>query len=273
MAHPPRLSSPPQHTRNSRFQLPKITFTPQARGHNETLLWVNTGTSESIGALLMARDRAVKELRRGLRTKGTKEIQKILSEPSLESVEQLHDVQIRNQVALRYGTPGVVAYNFSRSLGWNRASASQPSPPQLIDIGTRPPKVGDTPKDTQIAPSFPIDWIVLPDSTATQQTTPQRQPQPHYCPNDKLEEDAGRSLSVVSEPGGWRDIEQMDVADFRLDFTRDMELELAGEQFCQSGDDEYDPYDVNTTTGTPFEGQATLVTLTQTSGMIRQIRI
>ncbi|KAI0456682.1 hypothetical protein F5B21DRAFT_467519 [Xylaria acuta] len=91
-------------------------------------------------------------------------------------------------MAVRYGAPGVVIYNFSKSRGWNRAS-------RIPSLQLRDPDVS-----VPAVPLSPINWLVLPNL---------KPPQTSGCGyKDESREQWARS-SPVSEPGGWRDTEQM----------------------------------------------------------------
>ncbi|KAI0856164.1 hypothetical protein F4860DRAFT_422965 [Xylaria cubensis] len=210
-----------------------LSFVPQDRGRDETIAWLNAGTSESLAALLTARDQAAEQVRRGPRTKGTKEVHLILTKPSRKSVEKLHCVRKRAEIAVHYGAPGVVVHNFSKSWGWNRASTSRVPSLQLRDLRISVPA---------IPPFSPINWPVLPSLKSPQMTD--------YGYGD------GHS-SPVSEPGGWRDISVVTKPDLT-----EVTLSGGGERDSARGDEherEYDPYNSNDVPSTPSERYATAV--------------
>ncbi|KAI1151880.1 hypothetical protein F4825DRAFT_451068 [Nemania diffusa] len=238
-------------------------FIPHDRGRQQTLAWLDTGTSESIVSLLKERDRAARQVQSS-RTKGTKETQMILNEPSCKTVEMLHNVQRRAEMTIRYGGPGAAAYNFSRSLGWNRASTYRLPSLQLRDFGDimrecEATSAGNTPA----TPFSPINWIVLQDPT--------KSPRPRWNfsfweHEDELDEQPDCILSPISEPGGWRDSEQVDITDSRPRFTQEIS------QGDAIGD--YDPYSMEVEPMTPAESEATAIKLTPVfNGQIRQVRI
>ncbi|KAI0113913.1 hypothetical protein GGR51DRAFT_556411 [Nemania sp. FL0031] len=205
-----------------------MNFTPQDRARQETLDWLNSGTSDSLAALLKERDRAAKEVRHGPRTKGTEEVQMILKEPSYRSVEKLHSAQRRTGMTIRYGAPGAVAYNFSKSLGWNRALPSQLPSLQLRDFQARIKETQTAPATIPVVPFSPIDWLVLSDPTASQQLSLQRRLSDFALDGD-VDEEEDYVSSPISEPGGWRDCEQMDITDSRPRLTLEIPVvETAG---------------------------------------------
>ncbi|RYC54140.1 hypothetical protein CHU98_g12069, partial [Xylaria longipes] len=229
-----------------------IAFVPQDRGREETIAWLDAGTSESLVALLTERDQAARQVRRGPKTKGTREVQLILNKPSRKTVEKLHRVRRQAEMALRYGTPGVVMYKFSKSLGWNRASGSRVPSLQLSVSLLRGPRVR-----VPAVPPSPINWLVLPTL---------KTPQISECGyKDEAREQWARSSSPVSEPGGWRDTEQMDTPNPRPDLThvppsgggeRDF---VPGEEEHEEDEGAYDPYNTNDVPSTPSESCATAI--------------
>ncbi|KAI0553606.1 hypothetical protein F4679DRAFT_427678 [Xylaria curta] len=234
-AYSPRAFS--RHQCNSHFGHATIPFVPQDRGREETIAWLNTGTSESLAALLTVRDQAATQVRRGPRTKGTREVQVILKEPSRKAVENLYHVQERAEVAIYYGVPGIVVHNLSKSCGRNRASTSRIPSLQLRDLEI----------SVLAVPSFlPINWPVLPNLTPPQMAG--------YGDGD------GRS-SPISEPGGWRDIEQMDISVIKPNLTQ-VTWSGGGERNSAHGNEherEYDPYNSNDVPSTPSERCATAI--------------
>ncbi|RYP54965.1 hypothetical protein DL768_000281 [Monosporascus sp. mg162] len=93
-------------------------FVPQARGTEATLAWLERRTPDALSRLLIERDRAERQNRRGPKTRGTKEVKGILLRPCRTTVEQLHHVRDQAEAAVRYGgtVPGAVAYSLARSL-------------------------------------------------------------------------------------------------------------------------------------------------------------
>ncbi|KAI2640552.1 hypothetical protein GGS26DRAFT_599629 [Hypomontagnella submonticulosa] len=109
-------------------------FTPQSQGSAATLAWLESGTLEDLTQLLGERDHAAKQLRCGPKTMGTAEVQLILREPSIRSMEHLHRVRDDAELTLKYGAPGRVAYNFSKSFTWNKNNAQKVPSLQLMDF-------------------------------------------------------------------------------------------------------------------------------------------
>ncbi|RYP34950.1 hypothetical protein DL767_004027 [Monosporascus sp. MG133] len=99
-------------------------FVPQARGTEATLAWLERRTPDALSRLLIERDRAERQNRRGPKTRGTREVKEILLRPCRTTVEQLHNVRDQAEAAVRYGgaVAGAVAYSLARSLQ-NRAAA------------------------------------------------------------------------------------------------------------------------------------------------------
>ncbi|KAI1260994.1 hypothetical protein F5Y18DRAFT_440790 [Xylariaceae sp. FL1019] len=183
-------------------------FTPTERGRNATIEFLNSGTLDSLKALLSERDTAAKQVRRGPKTKGTKEVQLILRQPSRKTVAQLHRACHQAGIAIKYGATGVVAYNFSKSFGWNQSAAFTP-PLQLKQFGEIMQDV--RPTTGRISSVFtPIDWLVLPSRSQEQ-----AQESPREALGDKPEDSCEgqdveqRCWTPFSEPGGWRDCEEM----------------------------------------------------------------
>ncbi|KAI0383795.1 hypothetical protein F5Y04DRAFT_287087 [Hypomontagnella monticulosa] len=111
-----------------------MDFTPRSQGERATLAWLGSGSLDSLNLLRGEQYRAIRRLRRGPKTLGTAEVQRILREPSARSVMQLHRVREDAEVTLKYGSPGRVAYNFSRSLTWNQNNAQRLPSLQLSDF-------------------------------------------------------------------------------------------------------------------------------------------
>ncbi|KAH8164093.1 hypothetical protein CIB48_g4140 [Xylaria polymorpha] len=240
-AYHPRASSNYQYSNDSHLEYATTAFIPQDRGREETIEWLNSGTSESLVALLTAQERAAKQVQRGPRTKGTREVQLILNKPSRKTVERLHHVRERAEMAVRYSTPVVVIYNFSKSCGWNRAPASRIPSLQLRDH-----KVGVPAASLSTIKSLvPLNLKSLVTQCLQQQVSD--------CG------DQYRSWSPVSEPGGWRDTEEMNTPSMRLDITHATPLEgrerdvILGEEEHEGDEGEYDPYSSNDVPATPSE--------------------
>ncbi|RYO79949.1 hypothetical protein DL766_009080 [Monosporascus sp. MC13-8B] len=114
-------------------------FVPQARGTEATLAWLKRRTPDALSRLLIERDQAERQNRRGPKTRGTRQVKQILLRPCRTTVEQLHQVRDQAEAAVRYGgdVPGAVAYSLGRSFQ-NRAVRGSPRLPslQLHDFGT-----------------------------------------------------------------------------------------------------------------------------------------
>ncbi|KAI1428371.1 hypothetical protein F5Y12DRAFT_57472 [Xylaria sp. FL1777] len=274
--YPPRLSSCHRYRGQSHISSATTSFIPRDRAREETITWLNSGTYESLAPLLTERDKAAKQIRRGPRTKGTKEVQLILKNPSRNAVEQLHRLQQQTEMAIRYGAPGVVVYNFSKSLGWNQASTFRLSSLQSKDFETIMKEMSIASAAMPPIPFSPMNWLVLPEPTIAHQSGPRRplQPLSNYEHADELQQ--ARSSSPISEPGGWRDSEQVDIADLGPELLRDSETEVIrviGEREGEDHKGEYDPYDNNVVSG-PFESQAIAMTVTPVySQQIRQVSV
>ncbi|GAW21665.1 hypothetical protein ANO14919_111880 [Xylariales sp. No.14919] len=179
-----------------------IDFIPQARGREETIAWLNT-------------DQAAKQIRRGPRTEATKEVQLILESPSCKTVEEFHHIRQQSEIAVRYGAPGVFVYNFSKSLGWNQASGSRLPSLQLRGFETRMKEIRNAYSSIPAVPFSPINWLALPKSTGAQQSEARRQLS-NYGHEYELQEQEVWASSPISEPGGWRDSEQIDITNSTL---------------------------------------------------------
>ncbi|KAF2968126.1 hypothetical protein GQX73_g5444 [Xylaria multiplex] len=173
------------------------------------MTWLNTGTYDSITTLITEQAQAAREIKRGPRTKGTEEVQRILESPSCRTVEELHHVRQKNEIAVRWGAPGVVAYNFSKSLGWNRAAASRLPSLQLRGFNEssiqskKTTPIGTV--STPVVPFMPIDWVALPDHVGAHQSEGKWK-FPNFGHEDGLDDRQYRPWSPISEPGGWRDL-------------------------------------------------------------------
>ncbi|KAJ2994673.1 hypothetical protein NUW58_g1499 [Xylaria curta] len=198
--YPPHISSQSQWDSDACAGRETTTFVPQDRGREETIAYLNAGTSESLHALLTERDQAAKQVQNGPKTRGTQEIQEILDQPSCKTVAQFHEVRQRSEMTVRYGTAGVVMYNFSKSWGWNRRNSTSRLPSlQLKSSGTM--MRGVAPVSIPAVPFSPIDWFILPEPTTTQQPRSRQE----FSESEHEGEMPG-CLSPISEPGGWRDL-------------------------------------------------------------------
>ncbi|CAJ2505411.1 Uu.00g128050.m01.CDS01 [Anthostomella pinea] len=136
-------------------------FAPRVRGRDETLAWLAGDSPDALADLLTVRGRAARQVRRGPSTKGTREIKHMLREPSRKAVEQFHIVRSQAEMAVRYGVPGTVAYNFSKSVRWNTTAAPRLPLLRLENFGSMVREaIG-----TSCTPSPPIDWLVLRSPT------------------------------------------------------------------------------------------------------------
>ncbi|KAI0486546.1 hypothetical protein F4859DRAFT_511537 [Xylaria cf. heliscus] len=270
-AYPLRPSSHRQHSNDSNVDHATIAFVPRDRGREATIEWLHAGTSESLVALLTEKDHAAHEIRRGPKTKGTREVQRILSKPSRKTVEKLHRVREQAEMAVRYGAPGVVVYNFSRSWGWNLSSGARMPSLQL----RRDPRAN---RVVPAVPFSPINWLVLPNlGTIVTQRPQDRVSDCGY--DERVMGEWARSSSPISEPGGWRDTEQMDDSNSRLDLARATPLRgeerdsVSGEEHGED-EGEYDPYNTIDVPVTPPECQATAITMIPACGQdIREVKL
>ncbi|KAI1356941.1 hypothetical protein F5Y01DRAFT_321248 [Xylaria sp. FL0043] len=198
-----------------------ISFMPQDHGREQTIAWLNTGAYESLASLLTERDQAASQIRRGPRAKGTNEVQQILKNPSCKTVEELHCLKKQTEMATRYGKPGVVVYNFRRLFGWNKTTSSKLPSLQLKDFETRMKEVESATASMRPILFSPINWLKLPKPTAAYQSMPGGG-LADYEDEDTVQQ--ARSLSPISEAGGWRDGNQVDIADSRLDPLYEMPM-------------------------------------------------
>lgn len=256
----------------------KLPFVPQERGKEAIMEWLNGGAcaSSSLELILTERDRAAKQVQRGPKTHGTRETQRMLNRPSPEAVERLRAVQEKSRIALRYGAPGVAAYNFSKSLGWNQSTllnTRPPSPDSMVDFETRMAEIraaSAAATSMPDAPFSPIDWVVLPSSNTKEMKQAEQQGRPsEYAPGAVEEDGAAGSWSPISEPGGWRDTEtdQADIGEWRLDDICEAPLETG-----RTGGGSLIPGDRERGGDGPYVGKATAVEVTPVRpGQIRQI--
>ncbi|KAI1345179.1 hypothetical protein F5Y15DRAFT_422222 [Xylariaceae sp. FL0016] len=157
-------------------------FVPKEKGREQTLEFLNRGTSRALHHLIKERDIAAKQARRAPKTKGTREVQWILRRPSAKTVEQLHRVKNQAEFTIKYGVPAVAVYNFSKSLSWNRNAPQKLPPLQLRDTRTITRDVCQP--SVPPVPFTPINWLVLPVNETRQ--------------------NASATLFPISEAGGWR---------------------------------------------------------------------
>ncbi|KAI0017250.1 hypothetical protein F4780DRAFT_614157 [Xylariomycetidae sp. FL0641] len=139
-------------------------FIPRDRGRQETLAWMNSGTFDNLNPILKVRDRAARQVRRGPKTKGTSQVQRILRRPTRETVEQLHRVCRQAEMTVRYGRPAAAAYNFSFPLSWNQATGPRLPPLRLRNFGDSMGRGNQRASQTPAVPFKPIDWLILPGS-------------------------------------------------------------------------------------------------------------
>ncbi|OTA96938.1 hypothetical protein M434DRAFT_27281 [Hypoxylon sp. CO27-5] len=173
----------------------KMSFTPQAQGEQATLAYTEYGRLDDLNRLVGDRDRAEKQLYRGPKTQGNKEVQLILQEPSIKSMEQFYSACKQAEISVRYGIPGEFVYNFSKTFAWNKTHAMKVSSLQLTDVDTGKRKHKGLLSNTPHTPPIsypPIDWF---DMGASKTSTNSN----------------SRRLSTITEPGGWRDLSHTDV--------------------------------------------------------------
>ncbi|KAI1416059.1 hypothetical protein F5Y13DRAFT_206991 [Hypoxylon sp. FL1857] len=155
----------------------RVDFAPRTQGKRATLAFANSGRPNDLAKLLDEQNRAERHVSQGPKTIGNKEVHLILREPSIRSVERFYHVRKQAELSMKYGIPGEVAYNFSRSVTWNQTNA-----PSLQLAGFEHRGVfSNTPGPMPIS---------SPLSTCSTMV---------YTSNS-------RQLSPISEPGGWRDL-------------------------------------------------------------------
>ncbi|KAI1828068.1 hypothetical protein F4861DRAFT_535496 [Xylaria intraflava] len=245
-------------------------FIPKDRGREETMALLRTGTSESLSMLLKERDQASKQVKKGPQTKGTEAVQRILQQPSRKSVEHLHQAKQQAEAENRYGASGVVAYNFSKTLGWNQAWEAR-LPGLQLRSETRMGEIRNMSTSIPAIPLTPIDWIMLPETVVVQGPTVQQVSS--FGSGYEQQEQPDRPWSPVSEPGGWRDGEGIDIADLRQDpMTPEIVLRDTEEGRVFEEDEQYqdhfDPFDICDVPDTPFWGKATAIRITTCSTQI-----
>ncbi|KAI1208782.1 uncharacterized protein F4807DRAFT_133980 [Annulohypoxylon truncatum] len=199
------LSSTQEQTRGSSGRrnaicVSKTNFIPRTQGHEATVAYLESGSASDLSQLLSERDRAERLVYQGPKTKATQEVQDILREPSITTVGRFHRVYKQAEILIKYGIAGEIVYNFSRSPSWNKANISRLPSLQLKNFSDIMKRHIGLPSNTSSiprSPSTPIDWIVLGASGST-------------APHDV------RRPSIVSEPGGWRDLPPLDTNDERM---------------------------------------------------------
>ncbi|KAI0164942.1 hypothetical protein GGR57DRAFT_514799 [Xylariaceae sp. FL1272] len=224
------------------------TFTPTERGRDATIEWLNSGTLDSLKTLLAERDRAEKQVRRGPKTMGTSQVQLILRQPSRKTVAQLHQVCHQAGIAIKYGATGVVAYNFSKSFGWNQSAGLTP-PLQLKEFGEIMQDVRSKTGRVSSVPFVPIDWLVLPPSQESHPEALEDKPEDN-CEGRDVEQ---RCWTPFSEPGGWRDCEDSQAV------------------FCIGEDEDEDEFDEDCNT---VQSEAMAVSVTSIAGQqVRTVQV
>ncbi|KAI0189242.1 hypothetical protein F4808DRAFT_465990 [Astrocystis sublimbata] len=183
-AFPLRPPSHNQYNNESYFEQATTSIAPQERGREEIMGWLDTGAPDSLAALREVIHNADKQARRRPKAKGKKEVQLTLEKPSHEAVNMLHRVHSEAARFIRYSA---AIYNFSKSGSWNCVSPTRKPSLQV--------------RDTRVKLCPPLNWLELP----------QPEHLPHY--------DISRSSSPISEPGGWRDIDQ-ETSDLRPNSPR-----------------------------------------------------
>ncbi|KAI0593886.1 hypothetical protein F4775DRAFT_606969 [Biscogniauxia sp. FL1348] len=184
------------------------TFVPRDRGRKATLEWLYSRTPDSVARLAQERERAARQVRRGPQNLGTFEVQDLVRQSSRRAVERLRLVRREAEVMARYGVSGAAAYNFSRSLRWNRGVVPSPQLRGFDGGGGggagRPPSVTVAPA----GPYTPIRWLELPGPRAAG-------------------EKGGSVTPPISESGGWQDTPLRGIGrhEFRAGFERDADIE------------------------------------------------
>ncbi|KAI1322883.1 hypothetical protein F5Y16DRAFT_415402 [Xylariaceae sp. FL0255] len=227
------------------------SFVPLARGRNATVAYLRSGgTPESLRALKAEQKHAAKDTRLGPRTKGTRQVQQILRAPSRRAVEELCRVRQQAEMVIRYGAPGLAAYNFSMSLGWNtKKGAVIPSLQLHGAVGRTPVPLALNPLAMHpiAVPYTPINWLILSP------------PQQEHKQEPKVGgEEISRCWSPVSEAGGWRDD-----ADRRLySSEKDKQGLFVVDDNEEDEEGESDPYDTDAVPNTPSESEAQILSVT-----------
>ncbi|KAI0135554.1 hypothetical protein F4814DRAFT_444373 [Daldinia grandis] len=152
---------------------------PQNYGMEETLAYLHSGSPYDLARLSDERDRIENQTRRRPKTQGTKEVELVLREPSIRSVKQLYQICKQAEAVAKYGLVGKIAYNFSKSTGWNRINISR-----LPSLQLRKPREAVRKPSGLLTTS-----IVKPDFDVSM-----------------FPFSIDRPSSPVSEAGGWRDL-------------------------------------------------------------------
>ncbi|KAI1096188.1 hypothetical protein F5B19DRAFT_224137 [Rostrohypoxylon terebratum] len=165
-------------------------FEPRTQGREATIAYLESGATSDLSWLLSERDRAERLVSQGPKTKATQEVLDIIRKPSIKSVEKFNRVYMQAEMLMKYGIAGEIVYNYSRPLSWNKANVSKLSSMQLRNLNAVMKVTDRFSSDTSSiprSPPTPIDWV---DLGASRTTT--------------FRDDS--QLSIVSEPGGWRDL-------------------------------------------------------------------
>ncbi|KAI1382202.1 hypothetical protein F4677DRAFT_458437 [Hypoxylon crocopeplum] len=170
---------------------PTMDFIPRSRGRKETLACINnSGNTDDLSRLLDKRDHAGRQVHQGPRTKGTMEVQRVLREPSIRSLEELYHVRKQAELTTRYGVPGEIAYNFGKSMGWNKANAPRLPSLQLTGFDIMMKEYGGR---------------LLTNTACSIPPTPSNSVDRFDPGTPRTSSSSGRQQSPTSEPGGWRD--------------------------------------------------------------------
>ncbi|KAI1455691.1 hypothetical protein F4805DRAFT_476589 [Annulohypoxylon moriforme] len=171
-----------------------IDFTPRTQGREATIAYLDSGRTSDLSRLLSERDRAEKLVCKGPKTKANQEVQDILREPSIKSVEKFYRACKQAELLVKYGIAGEFVYNFSKSPSWNKANIRRFPSLQLREFRMMVKRHSVFPGNTSNiprSPSTPIKWVDLGTSGSTARHDDNRRP------------------SVISEPGGWRDMSSL----------------------------------------------------------------
>ncbi|KAI2784831.1 hypothetical protein F4815DRAFT_454384 [Daldinia loculata] len=156
-----------------------MDYTPQSYGMVETPTYLHFGSPYDLARLFDERDRVENQIRRRARTKGTKEAELVLREPTIRSVKQLYQICKQAEVVAKYGLAGRIAYNFSKSTGWNRLNISRLPSLQLRKPREKVRKPSGLLGTSVVEPDFDMSTFSF---------------------------SIDRPSSPVSEAGGWRDL-------------------------------------------------------------------
>ncbi|KAI2467748.1 hypothetical protein F4781DRAFT_300683 [Annulohypoxylon bovei var. microspora] len=195
-------------SRRNSVRTAMMNFIPRTQGHEATIAYLHSGRTSDLSQLLGERDRAERLVYQGPKTKATREVQEILREPSIQSVEQFYRVYMQAEFSLKYGIAGELVYNFSKPPSWNKANVPRLPSPQPKDFSTMMKGQKALIRNSSHIPrnpATPIDWI----DTETSRS---------------LARSNSRPLSVISEPGGWRDSSQSDTHEEQMHDLRSPSL-------------------------------------------------